>query len=52
MEELRASFAQDARNGANGATPTGTDDAQRSLEDIFLTLTGGSEYLDVIPYLG
>lgn len=49
MEELRASFAHESPSPENGA---GLTDTQRSLEDIFLTLTGGSEYLDVIHYLG
>jgi ABC-2 type transport system ATP-binding protein len=60
MDELRAA-AETARNGhgvpsANGAT-NGTDAAQsqadkKSLEDIFLELTGGSEDADLIQYLG
>lgn len=49
MEELRASFAHESPVSENGA---GLNDTQRSLEDIFLSLTGGSEYLDVIHYLG
>jgi ABC-2 type transport system ATP-binding protein len=52
MEELRTSFVQNARNGTMDEASAVTDDAQHSLEDIFLSLTGGSEYQDVLPYLG
>lgn len=45
MEELRAGRGHE---DGNGATPG----SQKSLEDIFLELTGGSEHENLIQYLG
>jgi ABC-2 type transport system ATP-binding protein len=59
MDELRA-IAEEARqlpgsvhrNGANGADSAQSAADKKSLEDIFLELTGGSEDADLIQYLG
>ncbi|HZP80769.1 MAG TPA: ABC transporter ATP-binding protein [Chthonomonadaceae bacterium] len=59
MDELRA-IAEEARqlpgsvhrNGGNGAGSAQSAADKKSLEDIFLELTGGSEDADLIQYLG
>lgn len=55
MEELRSRMNNYAEAGSNGVTHDGNGvliSDKKSLEDIFLELTGGSEHDDLIQYLG
>lgn len=42
---------QELRMEASAMRPKGTDNQQQTLEEIFLSLTGGLEYADLIRYL-
>ncbi len=59
MDELRAAAetaphasGDPSRNGANGTDAAQRPSDKKSLEDIFLELTGGAEEADLIQYLG
>jgi ABC-2 type transport system ATP-binding protein len=54
MEELRAArnSVVTEQNGTENAALAGRMDDKRSLEDIFLELTGEGEHADLIQYLG
>ncbi|HZT40931.1 MAG TPA: ABC transporter ATP-binding protein [Chthonomonadaceae bacterium] len=53
MEELRAAVAANASGAHRNGDTSGPDNTdKKSLEDIFLELTGGAEYANLIQYLG
>ncbi|HLV79425.1 MAG TPA: hypothetical protein VKT32_04055, partial [Chthonomonadaceae bacterium] len=53
MEELRAAVAAHGSGPDRNGDGLGEDPAdKKSLEDIFLELTGGAEYASLMQYLG
>jgi ABC-2 type transport system ATP-binding protein len=53
MEELRAAVTANGTGPHRNGAVSGPDDAdKKSLEDIFLELTGGAEYASLMQYLG